>query len=401
MTPPRLPAPKPAKSGVPLRPPLVPRADLYWPAHAWAGGSDLVWEDRTVAEAVGGLQRWEADRTPKDLMWQVISDPVALDLLAVCLGWGTVTVDVAYAIAGHEILIGPGDTQKLEWSRLHRSVRRLFGAGLIERGQSLSPAATVPWAIRIRKGRALTALLRQLDADRLAWVTGGRKPEAPTRGDRHNVLAGSLGQALAEHAEIAAVLGPRASAHHDLDITGRTKQSRRAADLVAVFDSGLRIAIEVTCNGNPHSLRRKIVTWIELLEHTPHEDLGLRVIFIDAADPVRQTPNEVWAPLTRIVAEELAKRPYAQALGVHRRLLVTRWSQWMPRDGSATLDLQRMLTLGWTAKKWTLVPLRQGLDEFEPDRPELFTPLAAQARQMAECPAVLRAARPGHRPAAS
>lgn len=400
MTPPRLPSPKPTKSGVPLRPPVVPRADLYWPAHAWAGGTELVWEDRTVAHAVGSLQRWEADRTPKDLMWQVIEDPVALDLLAVCLGWGTVTVDVAYAIAGHEALIGPGGSQKLEWSRLHRSTRRLFGAGLIERGQSLSPAATVPWAIRIHKGRALTSLLHQLDGDRLAWVTAGRKPEAPTRGDRHNALSSALAQKLAENAEIAAVLGPRASAHHDLDITGRTKPSRRAADLVAVLDSGLRLAIEVTASATP-SLRQKIVTWIELLEHTPHEDLGLKVIFLDAGDPVRQTPNQVWAPVTRAIGEELAKRPYAQALGVHRRLLVTRWSQWMPRDGSATLDLKRMLTLGWTPQRWVFVPLRNGLDAFEPDRPELFVPLATEAKQMAECPAVLRAARPSPRSAAA
>lgn len=391
---------------MPLRPPLVQRADLYWPPHAWAGGTSLVWEDRAVAEQVGTLQRWEASRTRQDLMWQVIDDPVATDLLAVCLGWGTVTVDVALAVAGHETLIsGPRGrsgglvdwSQQMGWDRMPRSVRRLYGAGLIERGASLSPAATVPWAIRVRTGPALKALLRHLDADRLTWVTGGRKPQAPTFGDRHNTLAASLGLALAENAHVAAVLGPRSAAHHDLDITGRTKPTRRAADLVVVLDSGMRIAIEVTANGNPVTLRKKIVAWIELLANTTLAESGLRVVFVDAADPYRSTPNEVYSPLTRILAEELDNRPAATAVNVHKRILVTRWKQWMPADGTVTADLARMLTVAWNRGPWVLMALRRGLDAFKPNSPELFATVASEAKQMAECPAVLRAARPALR----
>src|SRR5690606_24123258 len=136
----------------------------------WAGGTQLSWEDRAVAEKVGTLPRWEAERSQKDLLWQVVDDPVAVDLLAVVLGWGTVTVEQALALAGHEHIFRlasatkDGRPQVARWSAMPRSVRRLFGASLIERGASISPAATVPVAIRIKKGRALTALLRNLDA---------------------------------------------------------------------------------------------------------------------------------------------------------------------------------------------------------------------------------------------
>lgn len=391
---PKLPRPTPLSSP-PLRPPLAPRADLYWPRHAWAGGTQLSWEDRAVAERVGTLPRWEADRSQKDLLWQVIDDPVALDLLAVVLGWGTVTVEQALALAGHEHVSVPNATkdgrpQVARWSAMPRSVRRLFGADLIERGTSLSPAATAPVAIRIKKGRALTALLRNMDADRLRWVTSGRKPEAPTHGDRHNLMASELACKLAEHADIAAVLGPRSSAHHDLDITGRTPPSRRAADLTVVCHSGLRIAVEVTCNGNPHSLRKKIVAWIELLARGAHDDMGLRVLFIDASDPIRQTPNEVWSPLSRILAEELYNRPSALAT---ERIAITRWKLWTTPDGVPTRDLARMHAISWGYDGWSYVRLGKGLDNFNPRNPERFASIGAEAKQMAECPAVLRAAR--------
>jgi len=350
---------------------------------------------------VGTLPRWEADRSPKDLLWQVIDDPVALDLLAVVLGWGTVTVEQAMALAGHEHTFDTtnrtkdGGPQPARWSAMPRSVRRLFGAGLIERGTSLSPAATVPVAIRIKKGRALTAILRNLDADRLRWVTSGRKPEAPTHGDRHNLTASELACKLAEHTDVTAVLGPRSSAHHDLDITGRTPPSRRAADLTVVCHSGLRIAVEVTCNGNPHSLRKKIVAWIELLARGAHDDMGLRVIFIDAADPIRQTPNEVWSPLSRILAEELYNRPSALAT---ERIAITRWKLWTTPDGVPTRDLARMHAISWGYDRWSYIRLGKTLDNLNPRNPDRFASIAVEAKQMAECPAVLRSASPRVRP---
>lgn len=271
---PTFPTPTPLVPERPLRPAVVDRSDLYWPADTWAGGTELAWVDRFMAERSGSLDKWEADRSYLDLLWQVIEDPAALDLLAVCLAWGTVTVEQALAIAGHHDLspVAAGvvkwsddGSHPAPWASMPRSVRRLFGAGLIERGRPSSPAGPVPVAIRPAKGRALQALRRQLDPERLAWVLDRRTPRVTARGDRHSLLATELGLKLAEGAEIAAVLGPRAAGFHDLNVEAGTKDSRRAADLVVVLENGMRIAVEVATSADPFTRREKVEAWVNLL----------------------------------------------------------------------------------------------------------------------------------------
>lgn len=382
-----------------LRPAVFDRADLFWPANTWARGTELVWTDRFTAEQGVSLDKWEADHSYLDLLWQTIEDPAALDLLAACLAWGTVTVEQALAITGHHDLspVACGvaakwsdDGHPAPWASMPRSVRRLFGAGLIERGRPLHHGASMPVAIRPLQGRALKALRRQLDPERLAWVLDRRTPRIPATGDRQSLLATELGLKLAEGAEIAAVLGPRAAGFHELNIEAGTKDSRRSADLVVVLHNGMRIAIEVTDSPDPIALRERVEAWVNLLEKHPHSALGLKVIFVDAADPVRRWPEEVWNPLTRLVGLELADRPHAVAMGVSERILVTRWQQWMPRSGEPTLDLQQMLCLRWSKGQWRRSYLGRDLDTFQPRHPQLFGLFAADAKESAACPAVLR-----------
>lgn len=369
--------------GIPMRD-APPRSDLFWPSGMWAGGTELSWESRQVAAQTGTLAAWDGELPEQDRIVEVANDAVALDLLAVIQAWGSVTVEQLYALAGHELRCDDVTV----WGRMPRPVRRLFAAQLVARGVSVSPASTLPIALRCTTGRSPKRLLRLLDAEQLAWVTGGRPWAAASRGDRHNLLATELALQIGENAYVQAVAGPAQSSHHDLDRTGRTPLSRRSADLTVHSTGSMRWAIEVTCSANPAYLRRKIDNWCALLASARADELNLGVIFVDAANPYTSTPNEVWRPLARFITESLRSHPAAAFRGVKKRIACARWSSWLsadgPSDGLAILD-------GSTSDG------RGGWDAFDvvsfgpPPSRTVADARTEAVRQSAGCPAILRA----------
>lgn len=383
-----LPVAKPQDPTDPLRPPARARTDLYWPPLMWAGGTELAWESRDVAEHLGTLRGRDATTSTADAAYAVLGDRVSVDLLAVLVEWGTATAEQLYAIAGHPYEVA----DPRSWARQPLPLRRLWLAGLVERGTSLSPAAELPVTLRLRKGKELAALLRRLDAKQLAWVTGARPVAGPTRGDRHNLLATEVGLLLAEHClDLTAVTGPTSALLHALDFSGRTPPGRAGADLALHFESGERIAIEITASANPAALKRKVRRWCDFLGDVDIEHIAVRVLWLDVADPERQTPAEVWSPLTRIVRDELGSRMPMQAARIAHRMHLARWRDWImpagPTDGVAWMDAFRLIGDGWD-EEMMIDPWGAG----RCDEPLLS--IVQAANRSAGCPAVLRAAGP-------
>ena len=214
----------------------------------------------------------------------------------------------------------------------------------------------------------------------------------PPRGDRHNLLAPELGLLVAEHClDLTAVTGPTSALLHDFDFSGRTPLGRAGADLALHFESGERIAIEITASANPVALRRKVRRWCDFLSDVDIDHLNIRVLWLDAADPVRQTPAEIWSPLTRIVRDELGSRMPMQAARIAHRMHLARWRDWIgpdgPTDGVAWMNAFRLIGDAWDEDMM--------IDPWGPgpcDEP-LKSSVQAASRS-AGSPAVLRAAGP-------
>lgn len=360
-----------------------PRADLF-AAGAWAGGPELVWEDRSVAKVAGRVPAWERGLDPAAALREVMADPVGLDVYAALVGWGTASVEQLRVLTGHPLRC---DDQSM-WTRLPRPVRRLWAAGLIERGYSISPLGRLPLALRSTPGAAARSLLRGLGHELADRVTSGvGLVSAPTRGDRHNLVATELGCRLAEAGLVEAVVGPSLAGHHRLGPRGRAS---RAADLLAVRDDTLRIAYEVTCSAPKRYIERKVAHWIELLSSV-HEDPGLVVVFVDAADPHRSEPGAVIGPLMRAIAAELEKAPLGLRRVLSDRLAVARWHWWFPggvqsAEGATQLAYRPSVEGRWQPRHLldvTDLPFRSGITTGSIER-------LATLKASASCPATLR-----------
>lgn len=306
----------------------------------WAPGSNASWTTakQAASQVARGVARLPARLSmPYDEAWDTLLSPTAykrdvrLNALAALDQWRTLTAE--------QIGLLSGDT-KIASGR-STVMKQLFGAGLADVGtftnalisSRSSPVATVyrPGAHNEFEKRLAPFLTYQ------EWlsVTGGTPFDTKSQYDRHNLLAAELALRIAEFCSPATVLGEKLSTIAALGYEGwgdhaPIQAQGRAADLTAVREDGLRVALEVTANATATGFERKVEKWASTLSQRRLADSGLIVIFVVTPRPgARNLLNDV----RKRVARAVKLFPGLNHDLTSNRIGVVDWRDWFPGPG--------------------------------------------------------------------
>jgi len=166
-----------------------------------------------------------------------------------------------------------------------KTLRPLYEAGILARGRpSLYGEGAVPYFFKLINAAPLKEWVRGLStADWLA-VTGGANITLGTH-LKHNVMVGDLVLKSVRHLDrIACAYGEPFSSAVRL-IQGCT--SPAIGDATLVRDDGLRIVVELTSHVT-EGLGPKVTRWSRVLMNDERSELGLIILFLNAAPMANQ-----------------------------------------------------------------------------------------------------------------
>lgn len=316
----------------------------------WAPGASAAWTTAKAAasQVARGVARLPARLSmPYDEAWETLLSPTAykkdarLNALAALDQWRTLTAE--------QIALLSGDT-KIASGR-STVMKQLFGAGLADVGtftNALISSRSAHVATVYRPG-AHNEFDRKL-APSLTYqewlsVTGGTPFDTKSQYDRHNLLAAELALRIAEFCSPATVLGEKLSTISALAYEGwgdhaPIQTQGRAADLTAVREDGLRVALEITANATATGFEKKVEKWAATLSNRRLADSGLVVIFVVTPRPgARNLLNDVRKRVARAVKLYPGLNHDLSA----NRIGVVDWRDWFPgpgevHEGFPTLD---------------------------------------------------------------
>lgn len=277
----------------------------------------------------------------------------------------------------------------------------VFRAGLVDRG-SLVPDLR---AGLLRNEHHLyrrpvdtpvfSDLLTRLAFEEICAVTAAQPWTRGSQNDRHNMLATELGLRAAEYCDIGTVLGEKLSRTRMLS-NNDARAGETSADLCVVREDGHWIAVELTASGTP-SFGAKVRRWAKTLAATNQDQIGLSVLFLEAAGPER--PEHVSKSLWKNIRTEVAAAAYENGgarAGVPERMAIARWRWFFPEPGSTSTAFQILECLrptGTWHDRWEIVALLDPTDLiFEPDDPDAATALIRNSWDLAGLPHWLKPA---------
>lgn len=315
------------------------RTDPFWDG-VWDGVSSGNWVSAAQAERRGHKMPGHFSPDLNEAAARLRNRDQRLNKFRLCAcvdSWRTLTVEQASAMIGFDRLGASGKG---------RIIGDMFATGILDVGVWPNLfSRTSPWS------KTNTMLLRQgqsrgfddIIKPGMTWaewvsVTGGRGWTPGGQYDRHNVLGTELGLRLAEFTSVRTVVGEQHSRIRELSGLSDIHQ-RKAADLTAVRDDGVRIAVEITAS-NHGSLAPKIAWWVDTLRRARMDETGLVVLFLVA-------PSIDFDHHARDVARSAVFRGVSAALGetgkgtfgdtpVHERVFIADWTEWFPAARQAS-----------------------------------------------------------------
>jgi hypothetical protein len=312
------------------------RLDPYW-GEVWDTGSSSNWVSATQArkQVALGLGRLpKALAVDSDLATQRVLSAQnwnsRLALMGSLFSFRTMTSEQAAAFTGDKNLAYPTKA----------SGAAMFASGLVDLGTFKN--GVVNTTLRGRQAIYRPAQSNIFDnsiKDELTWaewlsVTGGQKWVAPTGFDRHNILGTELALRLAEYTDIGTVLGERFATVDQLAGSGigyaPMVGDQKAADLAAVRDDGMMVAIEMTASTSTY-FNDKVARWAKLLSERPFTSSGLMVIFVIIEHPDRI--DSVRADTYQAIAAACREYPGSVRDRVAERIGVATWREWFPGPG--------------------------------------------------------------------
>lgn len=376
------------------------RLDPFW--SGMAGGSLVAsWESREAAVALADAKGEDCPRellTPADEARGTLRrrSPEGFDALAAITMWRTLSIEQLAAFGGWDGPLSPDGRPSTVWYGLPRFVRRLWVADLVDRGSIRSQSTTLPTLWRPSVRSPARNWVDGLDFDDWVRLTGGGSwTPGGRQGDLHNMLTAELALRLAEHTDVATVLGESLCGFDSMmpDRFAGTRKRTAAGDMVAVREDGLRIVFETTVRQSRSGVRAKVRRWVNLLTSAEFEDSGIVVCFLEAMPP-EMTGTEVTTYLREEIQKELAHRPESVHFRVQERMSVAKWRWWFPDTHAASAGFSDLLAFRPTGSGddlWEPVPL---LDQFEmqlvPRDQDRMTAIIANSRLLAGVPKMIR-----------
>jgi hypothetical protein len=306
----------------------------------WAPGSSAAWT--TAKQATAQVARGFA-RVPKRLdmpaddAWNAVLSPTAykrearLNALGALDQWRTLTAEQLALFSGDTKIASGGSTV----------MKQLFAAGLADVGifaNALINSRSSQVATIYRPGannefeRKLAPLLTYQE-----WlsITGGTPFDTKSQFDRHNLLAAELALRISEFCHPATVLGEKLSTISALAYEGWGEHAPlqtqgRAADLTAIREDGLRVALEITANATATGFERKVEKWATTISNRRLSDSGLVVIFVVASKP---GTRNLLTDVRKRVARAVRLFPGLNHDLSANRIGVVDWRDWFPAVG--------------------------------------------------------------------
>jgi hypothetical protein len=370
------------------------RMDPYW--HDLSSGRLTVsWESRATIEmaARDGLRPVAVRdlRNDPEVSARMIRNgaPDAIATLGAVAMWRTATTDQLSAFAGWVDPARQAGGPAPGWAQNPSACRRLFSAGLVERGRFGGHQRGRPVVWRPINDRAAARFLTELAYADWVATTACQPWSVGPPGDRHNLLGTELGLRIAEFCDVATVLGESCSTHELVVGSAASTPNPASGDLTVVREDGLRIAFELTALQNPKSIRRKVDRWLDTLLSTSFATSGAVVCFVDATDPAERSGYS-FSPLRRAIADAIATRPGAAHGRLAERVALARWRWWFPDLGAAAPGFATLLAYrptGPAGARWEPAHLLDVTDVvFDPSDAAEVTAVIGNSRLLAGTP---------------
>lgn len=278
---------------------------------------------------------------------------------------------------------------------LSRHLRPMYMAGLLSRGR-YNPygSGAIPYIYQINDSPQTTKWLRDLSYVDWLGVTGGTKISFASNYIRHNMLVGDMVLAASRLlSPVNVVLGERYAAASRL-VPG--SNSAALGDAVLVTESGLRVVVELVAN-MVDSLPRKVQRWGRLLATREANELGLVVVFLNAAPPVRQKS------MARHLRQMITSGITPQTLGgqdgtwysdrevdrARSGLVIANWPDWFSPGGKPTFAFGQLFGQR-SMDGSTLEPVSILNFPFQPNDPSKWRDPIKNVPYLYSCPQVLR-----------
>lgn len=306
----------------------------------WAPGSTAAWT--TAKQAASQVARGFA-RVPKRLdmpyeeAWDAVLSPTAykrearLNALGALDQWRTLTAEQLALFSGDSKIASGASTV----------MKQLFASGLADVGifaNALINSRSAQVGTVYRPGahnefeRRLSPALSYQE-----WlsITGGTPFDTKSQFDRHNLLAAELALRIAEFCSPATVLGEKLSTIAALAYEGWGEHAPiqaqgRAADLTAIREDGLRVALEITANATATGFERKVEKWASTVSTRRLSESGLIVIFVVASKP---GTRNLLTDVRKRVARAVRLYPGLNHDMSANRIGVVDWRDWFPAVG--------------------------------------------------------------------
>lgn len=277
-----------------------------------------------------------------------------LRVLAVLDQWRTATVEQVEALA---------DVDGLTRGRTSL-VSSLWNAGLVDIGRwGYTWGAIPPREQLLLRPAGDPDAVAELAAE-LGWadwysVTANLGLDAARQYARHNVLATEFGLRMAEHGQVAMVLGEKLSSWELLvrPVPGAPdlqQGSQSAADLTFIRPDGLRVLVEMTATAN--DMDAKALRLARLLHQRPMAWSGLTAVFVVA--PRHDKDDRTLADfrtVTRAVDAAVRKWPGMVGDPTAAKIGVVTWRALFPTADTVRQDvglLPVMMATGPSEARW-------------------------------------------------
>lgn len=349
------------------------------------------WESAALTERLAAVRNNREPAPPRTDLAQrwIRARPDAQSAMAALGMWRTLSTDQAAAFGGWDC-----DLDNLgRWRHAPPELRRLWDAGFVDRGRIISSQSGLPFLWKPARPHVTNRFLDELSYPEWLRCTGGTEWRASTGGDIHNTLAADLGLRVAEHCDVATVVGETLCRIGVVDPTLPERFHTAGADMCAVRHDGLRIMFEVTVSQSVLGIRRKVERWCDILMERPFDDSALVVCFVEAAPP-DVSGKSIEQPLREEILRAIRLRPGGAFSRLRERMLVARWRWWFPSAHHAAAGFSNLLAFrptGPVDDPWVSVPMLNGdAFEFTPSDPESLGFIVSNSKALAGVPYWLR-----------
>lgn len=167
---------------------------------------------------------------------------------------------------------------------LSRTMKPLFESGIVARGRpDLFGGGSMPYFFKLVNEAPLKKFLRDMPTQEWLAISGGTNV-VTGKHLKHNVTMGEVAiRAMRDIPSIACAFGEPFSAAERLVPDCK---SGAIGDATLVRDDGLRYVVELT-SYSTEGLEAKVVRWAKVLMRGSVHDVGLVIVFLNAAPPAR------------------------------------------------------------------------------------------------------------------